>query len=131
MKNYYILENDGNLKSKIKSTEYFNRNAIKIGETPVMTEKDVFPQILENHMAPKGKWGKVVVLEGNLQYKWHDDENIYDIDSENSLIIEPERLHNVILKGEVKFKVEFYKIELSEDKNEFHENVLRPGENFI
>lgn len=131
MKNYYSLENDRNLKSKIESTEYFNKNAIKVGETPVMTEKNLFPQILENHMAPKGKWGKVVVLEGKLQYKWHDDENIFDIDSENSLIIEPERLHNLILNGEVKFKVEFYKIEIPNDRKEFLENVLRPGENFI
>ena len=99
MKNYYILENDGGLKNKMNNTtEYFNRNAIKVGETPIMTEKNVFPQILENHMAPKGKWGKVVVIEGKYySTNGMTDENIFDIDSENSLIIEPERLHNLIL----------------------------------
>ena len=47
----------------------FNGIATKIGETPVMNEKTVFPQILESHMAPKGKWGKVVVINGELNYK--------------------------------------------------------------
>lgn len=116
MKNYYKLE----LAQKAK----------KIGETPIMTENTVFPQILEEHMTPKGKWAKVIVVEGELNYKWHDDTKIYTIDKDNSLVIEPERTHNVILVGEVQFKIEFYKIENSE-KTEYNKEALRPGENFI
>ena len=108
----------------------FNGIATKIGETPVMNEKTVFPQILESHMAPKGKWGKVVVINGELNYKWHDEDTIYTVDSENPLVIEPERLHHIILTGNVEFKVEFYKVD-SEIANNYDEKASRPGENFI
>ena len=130
MKNYYIIEKDTNFLNNTKSTETFNETAIKVGETPIMSEKNVFPQILDSHMAPKGKWGKIVVLEGTLQYQWNDHETIYYIDSENSLIIEPERLHRVILCGPVQFKVEFYKLN-NETLKEFTADVLRPGESFL
>lgn len=130
MKNYYAIEKDSNFINNIRSTKKFNEIAIKIGETPIMSEKNVFPQILENHMTPINKWGKIVVIEGALQYKWNDNEFIYDIDSENPLIIEPERLHHVILCGPVQFKVEFYKLN-NETLKEFTEDVLRPGESFL
>ena len=45
---------------------------------------------------------------GELNYKWHDEDTIYTVDSENPLLIEPERLHHIILTGNVEFKVEFY-----------------------
>lgn len=116
MKNYYKKE--------------FCGKAEKIGETPIMNEKNVFPQILGNHMAPKDKWGKIVVVQGELNYKWHDDDTIYTVDFENPLIIEPERVHNVILIGEVQFKVEFYKVENTEETR-YNKEAIRPGEKFL
>ena len=45
-------------------------------------------------------------------------------------LIEPERLHHIILTGNVEFKVEFYKVD-SETANNYDEKASRPGENFI
>lgn len=116
MKKYYNFE--------------FPSKATKIGETPLMNEKNIFPQILESHMTPKGKWGKVVVIEGEVHYKWEDDSQIYTIDSENPIIIEPERLHKLIANSPFILKVEFYKLDEDNNKN-YAENAKRPGENFI
>lgn len=130
MKNYYKLENDAKLRNRIRTEEEFYQKATKIGETPFMNEDNIFSQILESHMAPKGKWGRVVVEEGHINYKWNDSDDIYVIDKENPLLIEPEREHKLILDGFVKVKVEFYKIE-EEEKVSYTKNVLRPGENFL
>ena len=75
-------------------------------------------------------WGRVVVEEGHINYKWNDSDDIYIIDKENPLLIEPEREHRLMLDGFVKVKVEFYKIE-EEEKVSYTENALRPGENFL
>lgn len=116
MKKYYKLE--------------FPHKATKIGETPLMNEKNIFPQILESHMTPKGKWGKVVVIEGEIQYKWEDDSQIYTVDTNNPLIIEPERLHKLVISGPVILKVEFYKLD-EVDSEHYDKSAKRPGENFI
>ncbi len=102
----------------------------KVGETPVMNQENVFPGILEKHMAPKNKWGKIVVISGSLNYVWEDNvEDILKADINNPIVIEPERYHHVILTGEVKFKVEFYMAK--QNKKNLDERALRPGQNFI
>lgn len=103
--------------------------AIKIGETPVMNEKNVFPDILKEHMTPKDKWAVLVVEEGSLEFQWKGDESILIGDIDNPIIIEPERVHHVILIGPVKFKVEFYKV--PKETTTHDSTALRPGENFI
>ncbi|MGL5356881.1 MAG: DUF1971 domain-containing protein [Cetobacterium sp.] len=101
----------------------------KVGETPFMTDKNVFPDILKNHMAPKNKLGYIVVKTGELNYVWEDEEdNIYTVDKEHPLVIYPERYHHVILTGSVEFKVEFYKFE---SENIHDSTALRPGEQFV
>ncbi len=105
--------------------------AVKAGETPVMNQDNVFPGILEKHMAPRGKWGRVVVIEGTLEYVWEDaPEEIYTIDPEHPFVIEPERYHRVVLKGDVEFKVEFYKVE-GVNAGEIDRDAQRPGEGFL
>ena len=47
--------------------ENLPKDAVKTGETPVMNRENVFPGILEKHMAPKGKWGRVVVVSGTCE----------------------------------------------------------------
>ena len=111
--------------------ERLPEGAVKAGETPVMNQDNVFPGILEKHMAPKGKWGRVVVVKGSLEYVWEDTpEEIFTVDPEHSLVIEPERYHHVILTGDVEFKVEFYKVE-AEVKGKTDKDAQRPGENFL
>ena len=102
--------------------------AVKVGETPSMTEKTVVKGLLKNHLAPKGKFGYVVVEEGALQYFWEDDkDNIIDCDKDHPIVIEPERYHSVVMSGEVLFHVEFYKVP---DPKEENKEGDRPGEVF-
>jgi len=103
--------------------------AQKTGSTPSMNEETVVKGILKNHLAPKGKFGLVVVEEGTLQFVWEDDqENILDADVDHPVVIYPERFHHVALTGPVKFRVEFYNPP-SDDKNE-RKDGDRPGEDF-
>lgn len=121
------------LCNKEKSMNYQNEKlpggAIKIGSTPSMTEETAVKGILKNHLAPKGKFGLVVVEEGSLQFVWEDDpDNILDADPGHPILIVPERFHHVVVSGKVKFRVEFYVPE-KDDKTEKKEGD-RPGEDF-
>ncbi|QVK20692.1 DUF1971 domain-containing protein [Mycoplasmatota bacterium] len=105
--------------------------AIKVGETPMMSENTVLPAILNKHMSPRGKIGHIVVETGSLQFVWED--NLHDIimcDKKHPVVIEPERYHHVIITGKVEFKVEFYKVESSEVEIT-EEDAVRPGEEFV
>ncbi len=108
--------------------EELPKDAVKVGETPNMTETTVVKGILKNHLAPKGKIGLVVVEEGSLEYIWEDDkENVLVADKDHPIVIESERYHHVVITGPVIFRVEFYKV-LKE--NEEHKDGQRPGEVF-
>lgn len=105
-------------------------SAVKIGETPVMNQETVLEGILNNHMAPKGKIGNIVVQSGSLDYVWEDTpDDIITADIDHNIIIESERYHHVIITGPVEFKVEFYKYDGA--SSEFDEKATRPGEDFI
>ena len=52
------------------------KGALKVGSTPTMTEKTVVPGILKAHLAPRGKFGYLVVEEGSLQFVWEDKNSI-------------------------------------------------------
>jgi tellurite resistance-related uncharacterized protein len=112
--------------------ESFPEGALKVGSTPGMTEDTVVPGILKKHLAPKGKFGYLVVEEGSLQFVWEDDpDNVLDADSEHPIVIFPERFHHVSLTGKVRFRVEFYKIEKKDTTDVSHEDGDRPGEDFV
>ncbi len=99
------------------------------GSTPSMTEDTVVKGILKNHLAPKGKYGLVVVEEGALQFVWEDDKgNVIDADPNNPVVIYPERFHHVEITGTVKFRVEFYNP--PSDKDNKNQDGDRPGEPF-
>ncbi|MCP4178910.1 MAG: DUF1971 domain-containing protein [bacterium] len=108
------------------------KEAIKVGSTPSMTEETVVPGILKNHLAPKGKFGYLVVEEGSLQFVWEDEENnILDADSKHPIVIFPERFHHVSITKKVRFHVEFYK---EKDVNSIDSTLkdgIRPGEDFV
>ena len=106
--------------------------AIKVGSTPSMTEETVVAGILKKHLAPKGKFGYLVVEEGSLQFVWEDDENnVLDADPEHPIVIFPERFHHVSITGKVRFRVEFYKIASGDIGDVVHQGAERPGEDFI
>jgi tellurite resistance-related uncharacterized protein len=104
--------------------------ATKTGSTPSMTQETVVPGILKKHLAPKGKWGYLVVESGSLQYVWEDDsENILDADPSHPIVIFPERFHHVVITGKVQFRVEFYIVEEAGKQQE--QDGDRPGEAFV
>lgn len=124
-----IIERDSFDDIKLYGTYILPEGLEKVGETPIMTEKTVFPDILKNHMAPKDKLGYIIVKKGELNFVWEDeDELIYTVDSDHPFVIFPERYHHVILTGPVEFKIEFYKFDIDLVKDA---NAIRPGENFI
>jgi tellurite resistance-related uncharacterized protein len=112
--------------------ETFPERAVKVGSTPSMTEETVVQGILKKHLAPKGKFGYLVVEEGSLQFVWEDDpDHPLDADPGHPIVIFPERFHHVSLTGKVRFRVEFYKIVNEDATDASHEDGDRPGEDFV
>lgn len=89
--------------------EQLPANLKKVGETPVMDEKNIFKEILQSHTSPKGKYGYLVIIEGTADFIWEDEpDKIYTADKYHPIVIFPERKHHVIITGPVKLKIEFY-----------------------
>lgn len=100
------------------------------GSTKLMNQDTVVPGILKKHLAPKGKWGHLVVESGSLEYIWEDDEdNVLIADPGHPIVIYPERFHHVVITGPVEFKVEFYSVNEATDESE--KTGDRPGEAFL
>ena len=112
--------------------ESLPRGAQKFGSTPTMTEETVIPGILKKHLAPRGRFGYLVVEEGALQFVWEDDpDHALDADSEHPIVIFPERFHHVKITGKVRFRVEFYEVGGIEIEAGLQKKGERPGEDFI
>ncbi len=112
--------------------ETLPERAIKVGSTPSMTEETVVPGILNKHLAPKGKFGYLVVEEGSLQFVWEDEEdNVFDADSEHPIVIFPERFHHVLITDKVRFRVEFYEVAKGDATDVSLKDGERPGEDFV
>jgi len=106
--------------------------AVKAGSTPSMTEETVVAGILKKHLAPKGKFGYLVVEKGALQFVWEDDaDNVLDADADHPIVIFPERYHHVSITGKVRFRVEFYDVGGIDIADNFKKKGERPGEDFI
>ena len=112
--------------------ETLPQGAQKIGSTPTMTEETVVPGILKKHLAPKGRFGYLVVEEGTLQFIWEDDaENALDADPEHPIVIYPERFHHVNITGKVRFRVEFYDVGGIDINAGLKQTGERHGQDFI
>ena len=108
------------------------QSAVKAGSTPSMTQETVVPGILKKHLAPRGKFGFLVVEEGSLQFVWEDDvDNVLDADPEHPIVIFPERYHHVSITGKVRFRVEFYAAGGIEIADNIKRKGERPGQDFI
>ena len=106
--------------------------AKKVGSTPTMTEETVVPGILKKHLAPRGKFGYLVVEEGSLQFVWEDEkDNVLDADPEHPIVIFPERYHHVSITETVRFRVEFYDVGDLDIADNLIKKGQRPGEDFI
>ncbi|MEZ5981007.1 MAG: DUF1971 domain-containing protein [Parvularculaceae bacterium] len=93
----------------------FPASLSKYSETPVFTQDTVPEKLTSVHDTKRGVWGKLVVLEGALDYIVPGPPPARQrITPSTYGIIEPAVPHRVELIGPVCFKVEFYR----EDRGE-------------
>lgn len=79
-------------------------------QTPVFTEDTVPSGLLRSHRTKDAVWGRIIVLEGRLEYTINEPvEEIILLDQETPGVIEPTVLHAVKPLGPVRFYVEFYR----------------------
>jgi len=78
--------------------------------TPEFNETNIPHGLLHAHQTKAGVWGKIVVLEGKLQYLINEPkEEIIILDETIYGVVEPTILHEVKPLGAVRFYVEFYR----------------------
>lgn len=79
-------------------------------QTPIFTETTVPAGLLKAHQTKAGTWGKIVVLEGELIYRILEPEIETNLLDPNQFgVVEPQVLHEVEPKGQVRFYVDFHK----------------------
>ncbi len=79
-------------------------------KTPEFDELSVPKGLLNAHQTKEGVWGKIVILEGQLQYTIDAPEIEVVVLTENIYgVVEPEIFHKVKPLGKVRFYVEFYR----------------------
>tara|TARA_B110000116_G_scaffold195642_1_gene170439 strand:- start:257 stop:727 length:471 start_codon:yes stop_codon:yes gene_type:complete len=87
----------------------FPENFIPYKKTPVFTEESLPSGLKNDHSTKTGVWGKIILIEGTLQYRVNSLKTDTVLFPNEPGIILPEILHSVALLGPVKFYVEFYK----------------------
>ena len=79
-------------------------------KTPEFTELSVPKGLLNAHQTKEGVWGKIVILEGELQYTIKEPKvEVVKLTEKIHGVVEPEVLHEVKPLGKVRFHVEFYR----------------------
>lgn len=79
-------------------------------KTPEFTESTIPAGLLKDHQTKDSVWGKIVVLEGRLEYTIIDPElEIIELSESRHGVVEPTILHHVAPLGTVRFYVEFYR----------------------
>lgn len=85
-------------------------NVVAYKKTPEFTETTVPDGLLKNHQTKTNIWGKIIVLEGLLQYTIIEPTSeIMELNESRYGIVEPTMLHHVKPLGKVRFYVEFYR----------------------
>ena len=86
-------------------------NAQAYKRTPEFNQDTVPKGLLNEHQTKEGVWGKIVVLEGQLQYTINEPEvEVIMLDQDNFGVVEPTILHQVKPIGDIRFYVEFYRV---------------------
>jgi tellurite resistance-related uncharacterized protein len=79
-------------------------------KTPEFTEQSVPKGLLNDHQTKAGVWGKIVILEGELDYTILEPEKeTIRLSIEQYGVVEPTMLHFIKPCNTVRFYVEFYK----------------------
>ncbi|EEF25520.1 conserved hypothetical protein [Ricinus communis] len=85
-------------------------NVAAYKRTPEFTEETVPSGLLHAHQTKASVWGKIVVIEGQLQYTINaPEEEVLILDPGIFGVVEPTVLHEVKPLGKVRFYVEFYR----------------------
>lgn len=80
-----------------------------VRKTPAFDESSIPTGLLQSHQTKAGVWGKIVIVEGQLQYTINEpEEETVILDHETHGVIEPTIRHEVKPIGPVRFYVEFY-----------------------
>jgi len=76
--------------------------------TPEFTSDTVPAGLLSAHRTKAGTWGRIVILEGALEYRILEPElEQHLLTPELAGVVEPTILHEVEPRGDVRFYVEF------------------------
>lgn len=76
--------------------------------TPEFTAETVPKGLLRRHTTKPGVWGRIVVLEGALGYRILEPEpSAVELVPGRDGVVEPTVAHEVVLRGPVRFFVEF------------------------
>jgi tellurite resistance-related uncharacterized protein len=79
-------------------------------KTPEFTEKSVPDGLLKDHNTKTGVWGKIVVLEGRLEYTIQEPKlEVIQLTPRAFGVVEPTIKHHIKPLGLVRFYVEFYR----------------------
>jgi len=85
-------------------------NVKQYAESQVFTEASVPKKLTSVHDTKAGVWGRLVVIEGELDFVIvGPPETTLHLNTQTTAIIQPQVPHFVSLKGPVKFKIEFLK----------------------
>ena len=85
-------------------------NVTPYKRTPEFDELSVPNGLLHEHQTKESVWGKIVVLEGQLQYTINEpDKEVVILDVNTIGVVEPEIRHEVKPLGKVRFYVEFHR----------------------
>ncbi len=85
-------------------------NVAPYKRTPEFDELSIPGGLLKEHTTKEGVWGRIVVLEGRLQYTINEPvQEVVILDQHAYDIVEPAVRHEVKPLGKVRFYVEFLK----------------------
>ncbi len=80
-----------------------------VKSTPIFNCETCPNGIKKRHKLNKGFIGKLIVISGQLEFIYEDENKSHLIDKTKKFEIEELREHHVNLIGDVQFKIEFYK----------------------
>ena len=82
----------------------------KYAETAVFTQDSMPEKITKQHRTKDGAWGRIVVLEGELDYVIAGaPDQVHRLSPGIDGIIRPTEPHHVAKVGPVSFRIEFYR----------------------
>ena len=87
----------------------FPENFIPYKKTPVFSEESLPSGLKNDHSTKVGIWGKIIVIEGRIQYCVTSLNTDVELSPGEPGIVLPEIIHSVTPLDMVKFYVEFYK----------------------